>query len=100
MNIGSAVVRRLLTGNSARLFKLDKLGYASDLSSIEALPQAAERHQLLRVDLSEAEATAAAARQADPDLVLHLAAKSHVDRSIEGRAAFLESNVLGTFNPA
>jgi dTDP-glucose 4,6-dehydratase len=96
--IGGAVVRRLLTGSSARVFNLDKLGYASDLTSIEALPQASERHELLRVDLADAEATATAVRQADPDLVLHLAAESHVDRSIEGPAAFLESNVTGTFN--
>jgi len=49
------------------------------------------------VDLTVAEATAAAVRQADPDLVMHLAAESHVDRSIEGPAAFIESNVSGTF---
>jgi dTDP-glucose 4,6-dehydratase len=76
------------------VFNLDKCGYASDLTSIGDHP----RHRLLRVDLADAEATAAAVRQADPDLVLHLAAESHVDRSIEGPAAFLESNVIGTFN--
>jgi dTDP-glucose 4,6-dehydratase len=96
--IGGAVVRRLLTGSEAQVFNLDKCGYASDLTSIEALPQAAGRHTLLRVDLTDAEATAAAVRQADPDLVMHLAAESHVDRSIEGPAAFIESNVSGTFH--
>jgi len=96
--IGGAVVRRLLAESAAMVFNLDKIGYASDLTSIEALPQAAERHTLLRVDLSDAEATADAVRQADPDLVLHLAAESHVDRSIEGPGAFIESNVSGTFN--
>ncbi len=96
--IGGAVVRRLLRESEALVFNLDKCGYASDLTSIEALPQAAERHQLLQVDLTNAEATAAAVRQADPDLVLHLAAESHVDRSIEGPAAFIESNVTGTFH--
>ena len=96
--IGSAVVRRLLSESKAVVFNLDKLGYASDLASIEMLPQAVERHQLLRVDLVDAPATAAAVRQADPDLVLHLAAESHVDRSISGPDAFLESNVTGTFH--
>ncbi|MCP9827928.1 dTDP-glucose 4,6-dehydratase [Synechococcus sp. L2F] len=96
--IGGAVVRRLLRESDALVFNLDKFGYASDLTSIEALPQAAERHQLLQVDLTNAEATAAAVRQADPDLVLHLAAESHVDRSIEGPGAFIESNVTGTFH--
>ena len=92
--IGGAVVRRLLSDTPAQVFNLDKCGYASDLTSIGSHP----RHQLLKVDLADAEATAAAVRQADPDLVLHLAAESHVDRSIEGPAAFLESNVIGTFN--
>jgi dTDP-glucose 4,6-dehydratase len=95
--IGGAVVRRLLQESDALVFNLDKCGYASDLTSIEALPEAAERHTLLRVDLTDAEATAAAVQQADPDLVMHLAAESHVDRSIEGPAAFIDSNVSGTF---
>jgi len=101
--IGGAVVRRLLAESRATVFNLDKLGYASDLTSIERTlqalgPGAAERHQLLQVDLGDAEATAAAVRQADPDLVLHLAAESHVDRSISGPGAFIERNVTGTFN--
>ena len=95
--IGGAVVRRLLSESEALVFNLDKCGYASDLTSIEALPQAEARHQLLKVDLTDAAATAAAVQQADPDLVLHLAAESHVDRSIEGPGAFIESNVSGTF---
>ena len=57
-------------------------------------PEAEGRHQLLRLDLADAEATAAAVRQADPDLVLHLAAESHVDRSIAGPGAFINSNVV------
>jgi dTDP-glucose 4,6-dehydratase len=96
--IGGAVVRRLLSESEALVFNLDKCGYASDVTSIEALPQAEARHQLLRVDLTDAAATAAAVQQADPDMVLHLAAESHVDRSIEGPGAFIESNVTGTFN--
>jgi dTDP-glucose 4,6-dehydratase len=105
--IGSALVRRLLQESSARVFNLDKMGYASDLTSIDAvlaeLGASAEgsdgaRHQLLKVDLTDAQATAAAVRQADPDLVFHLAAESHVDRSIQGPEAFLHSNVIGTFH--
>jgi hypothetical protein len=99
VNIGGAVVRRLLEESEALAFNLDKCGYASDLTSIEALPQAGERHTLLQVDLTDAEATAAAILQkADPDLVLHLAAESHVDRSIEGPGAFIDSDVSGTFH--
>jgi dTDP-glucose 4,6-dehydratase len=97
------VVRWLLAESEAHVFKLDKTGYASDLTSIEQVLQelgsaAAGRHQRLRVDLSDGEATAEAVRQADPDLMLHLAAESHVDRSIEGPEAFLASNVSGTFH--
>ncbi len=105
--IGGAVVRRLLRESDVTIYNLDKLGYASDLTSIEAvlseLGDAAQgsegpRHQLLPVDLSDAAATAAAVATADPDLILHLAAESHVDRSIQGPAAFVQSNVLGTFH--
>jgi dTDP-glucose 4,6-dehydratase len=105
--IGGALVRRLLKGSASTVFNLDKLGYASDCAGIEhtlqTLGSSAEgpygsRHQLMAVDLSNAEATAAAVAAANPDLVLHLAAESHVDRSIDGPAAFIESNVTGTFN--
>jgi len=105
--IGGAVVRKLLRDSDTQIFNLDKLGYASDLSGIEAclqqLGNGAEiagvpRHSLLKVDLADGDATAEAVRRADPDLVLHLAAESHVDRSIEGPAAFIESNVMGTFH--
>ncbi len=92
--IGSAVVRRLLAESDAEVFNLDKFGYASDLSSIGNN----SRHHFLKVDLADAEATAAAVREADPDLVMHLAAESHVDRSIDGPGAFIESNVSGTFH--
>jgi dTDP-glucose 4,6-dehydratase len=118
VNIGGAVVRRLLTDSEALVFNLDKCGYASDLTSIEqvlaelgdraSIPEGESRHQLLQVDLTDAEATAEAVRQADPDLVMHLAAESHVDRSIEGPGAYgstsspdcvnITSNVNGTFH--
>ena len=101
--IGGALVRRLLADTNAQVFNLDKCGYASTLTSIELVlkalgPPAEGRHQLLRVDLADAEATAAGVQEADPDLVLHLAAESHVDRSITGPGAFISSNVNGTFH--
>lgn len=102
--IGGAVVRRLLQEPEVTVFNLDKLSYASDLTSIEgclggsSADLAESRHVLLTVDLSDAEATAAAVRQADPDLVMHLAAESHVDRSIDGPGLFMASNIIGTFH--
>ena len=105
---GGAMVRRPLAESAAQVFNLDKMGYASGISRIEALTRAAERHTLLRVDLTDAAATAEAVRQVDPDLVMHLAVESHLDRSIEGPAAygstsspdcaFFDSNVTGTFH--
>ena len=101
--IGGAVVRRLLQESSAVVFNLDKMGYASDLTSIDQVIQSlggdqAERHQLLKVDLANADAVQEAVNKADPDLVMHLAAESHVDRSISGPGVFIESNVTGTYN--
>lgn len=96
--IGGAVIRRLLSETNAEVFNLDKFGYASDLSGIQALRQGHDRHHVLRVDLADEEATEAAVSQADPDLILHLAAESHVDRSIDGPRVFLSSNVMGTFS--
>jgi dTDP-glucose 4,6-dehydratase len=115
---GWVVVRRLLAESEAPVFNLDKCGYVSDLTSIEHLlaelsPRALDaagqaRHTLLRVDLSDAEATAEAVQMADPDLVLHLAAESHLDRSIENPRAYgspnspdcvyIESHESGMFN--
>jgi dTDP-glucose 4,6-dehydratase len=92
--IGGAVIRRLLGHSDVEVYNLDKLGYASDLTSIGLHP----RHHLLQVDLADAAATLAAVQSADPDLVMHLAAESHVDRSIDSPGAFVESNVMGTFH--
>ena len=101
--IGSAVVRRLLADSDALVFNLDKMGYASDLTSIRQLldslgSEAETRHHLLQVDLCDGDTVQAAVDRADPDLVMHLAAESHVDRSISGPDAFINSNVNGTFH--
>ena len=98
--IGGAVVRRLLRESTVTVFNLDKMGYASDLTSIEQTLStlgegSAERHRLLHVDLTDAAAVEAAVKEADPDLVMHLAAESHVDRSISGPGEFIDSNVTG-----
>ena len=101
--IGGAVVRRLLRESTATVFNLDKMGYASDLTSIEEVLNDLgggdeQRHVLQRVDLADAGAVREAVKAADPDLVMHLAAESHVDRSIAGPGVFIESNVTGTYN--
>ena len=101
--IGGAVIRRLLRETDATIFNLDKMGYASNLDSIEAVvgelgDRAEKRHLLHKVDLRDPEAVNTAVEDADPDLVMHLAAESHVDRSISGPGVFIESNINGTYN--
>ena len=97
--IGGAMVRRLLRQADVQVFNLDKLGYASDLTWLNQLDSdARERHHLLRINLTDQKSTREAVLSADPHLVLHLAAESHVDRSIAGPTVFIESNIIGTFN--
>ena len=101
--IGGCLVRRLLRESNSFIFNLDKLGYASDTSGIDQClhditNDSAKRYQLLHVDLCDKNSLDHAIELADPDFVIHLAAESHVDRSIDSPKAFLDSNVLGTFN--
>ena len=95
--IGGTLVRRLLKETSHKIFNLDKLGYASNLDVVNSEFDL-KRYQLLNVDLSNQEDTKNAIDFIDPDIVFHLAAESHVDRSILGPRIFLEANIVGTFN--
>ena len=93
--IGSALVRHLLARTRHDVVNLDKLTYAA---SIEALEGAAPpRHVLEHADIVDATAVARIFREHQPDAVMHLAAESHVDRSIEGPAEFIQTNFVGTF---
>ena len=100
--IGGTVIRKLLKETEFNIFNLDKIGYASDEITIknyvESNPKLKKRYQLLKVDLNELNDVKKAIRVSDPDLVLHLAAESHVDRSIDDPSVFIESNIKGTFN--
>lgn len=94
--IGSAVVRQLIAETSAEVCTIDKLTYAGNLASLAEARQST-RHQFCRADICDAPAVAATFAQFRPDAVMHLAAESHVDRSIDGPAEFIETNVVGTF---
>ena len=101
--IGGAVIRKLLKESNCIIYNLDKMGYASDLTSIENVLinlniEKDTRHKLLKTDLSNYEETVSAVKYSDPDLIMHLAAESHVDRSIAGPGEFIKSNIIGTFN--
>ena len=95
--IGGFLIRRLLLRTNANVFNLDKLNYASDLSRINDL-ESHNRHTLLKVDLNNLQDTVSAIKRVDPDIIFHLAAESHVDRSIDNPTHFIHSNILGTFN--
>jgi dTDP-glucose 4,6-dehydratase len=94
--IGSALVRQLIEETEHRVANVDCLTYAGNL---ESLGDAREhpRHAFHRADICDAPALRAVFEQHEPDAVVHLAAESHVDRSIDGPAAFVTTNVVGTF---
>ena len=94
--IGSALLHHLVGETDAEVLCLDKLTYAGRRQSVEALT-ASGRLELRQADICDAAAVAAAFSAFRPDAVMHLAAESHVDRSIDGPAAFIETNVTGTF---
>jgi dTDP-glucose 4,6-dehydratase len=94
--IGSAVIRHCLRDTAHGIVNLDKLTYAASLDSLkEVLPNA--RYAFEQVDICDAAAVAQVFDTHQPDAVMHLAAESHVDRSIDGPAAFIETNIVGTY---
>ena len=95
--IGGTLVRRLMKETNSKIFNLDKLGYASN-PDVHSKYKDDDRYQLLNIDLFNLEETKAAIKLTDPDIIFHLAAESHVDKSIIFPRTFLESNVIGTFN--
>ena len=98
--IGGALVRKLISNHTNVVFNLDKLGYASDLESIDNLDLKNNfgNYTFINVDLVDKENLGDAIQKANPDVIMHLAAESHVDRSIDEPHHFLESNIVGTFN--
>ena len=94
--IGSAFVRHAIATTDYHVLVVDKLTYAGNLDSL-ATVRDDPRFRFLRADIADAEAMKAALSDFRPDVILHLAAESHVDRSIEGPATFVQTNVVGTF---
>jgi dTDP-glucose 4,6-dehydratase len=93
--IGSAVVRKLV-GGGRRVVNVDALTYAGNLDSLREVVEA-ETHVFERVDIVDAEEVRRVLREHRPGAIVHLAAESHVDRSIDGPAEFIRTNVQGTF---
>ena len=93
--IGSALVRQLIGETDAEVLNLDKLTYAGNLSSLRDV-SGSPRYRFVQADICDAAAVSKVFSEFHPDAVMHLAAESHVDRSIDGPLAFVNTNVLGT----
>ena len=93
--IGSAVVRRLLSSTNHQVINVDKLTYSGCLDSLGKWKTDA-KHRLERVDIADRKEVERVFREHHPEYVLHLAAESHVDRSIDGPSAFIQTNLVGT----
>ncbi len=94
--IGSAVIRHLIRDTAHDVVNIDKMTYAASEDALEAARHD-PRHVLVRADICDATAMSAAFEAHQPDVVMHLAAESHVDRSIDGPGDFIHTNVVGTF---
>ncbi len=94
--IGSAVIRHIIRHTSDSVVNLDKLTYAGNLESL-AETSANPRYAFEQVDICDRAEVERVFHEHQPDAVMHLAAESHVDRSIDGPAAFIETNIVGTY---
>ncbi|EGR3970396.1 TPA: dTDP-glucose 4,6-dehydratase [Vibrio cholerae] len=94
--IGSAVVRHIISNTQDCVINLDKLTYAGNLESLASVASS-ERYAFEQVDICDRAELDRVFAEHQPDAVMHLAAESHVDRSIDGPAAFIETNIVGTY---
>lgn len=94
--IGSALVRRLITSSEHEVLVYDKLTYAGVLESLDPVADS-PRYRFVQADIADPEAVAAALASFRPQVIAHLAAESHVDRSIDGPGDFIQTNIVGTF---
>ena len=94
--IGSSVIRHIISNTSNSVINVDKLTYAGNLESLVEV-DSSDRYVFEQVDICNRSELARVFAEHEPDAVMHLAAESHVDRSITGPAAFIETNIVGTY---
>tara|TARA_B100001063_G_scaffold73711_1_gene67918 strand:+ start:2771 stop:3859 length:1089 start_codon:yes stop_codon:yes gene_type:complete len=94
--IGSAVIRHIIENTQDSVINLDKLTYAGNLESLEGVANS-NRYSFEQVDICDSAELKRVFAEHQPDAIMHLAAESHVDRSIDGPAAFIETNIVGTY---
>ena len=95
--IGSALVRYLINETDNQVVNFDKLTYAGNLESLKSIENN-DRYHFIQGDICDKENVDAVLEQFQPDFIMHLAAESHVDRSIDGPGEFIETNVVGTYS--
>lgn len=95
--IGSAVIRHIISNTDDDVLNIDKLTYAGNLESLKEIDQN-PRYTFQQIDICDKEALEKAFNSFKPNLVMHLAAESHVDRSIDGPAEFINTNIVGTYH--
>ncbi|MBE7186481.1 MAG: dTDP-glucose 4,6-dehydratase, partial [Methylobacterium mesophilicum] len=95
--IGSAVCRHLVVSTGHRVVNLDKLTYSASLASLASIEDD-PRYHFIQADIADRETVGTALREHGIDIVMHLAAETHVDRSIDVPTAFIETNIVGTFH--
>ena len=94
--IGSAVIRNIISNTADSIINLDKLTYAGNLESLSEV-EASERYSFEQVDICNRAELDRVFKKYQPDAVMHLAAESHVDRSIDGSTEFIKTNIVGTY---
>lgn len=94
--IGSAVIRHIIENTHHHVLNVDKLTYAGNLESLQSIEQS-ERYQFFQTDICDQVELEKIFENFQPNVVMHLAAESHVDRSIDGPAAFIQTNIIGTY---
>ena len=95
--IGSALVRHLIDNTEHEVLNLDKLTYAGNLESLAPIATNT-RYEFVLADIADQPAVSAVLERFQPQAIMHLAAESHVDRSIDGPAAFIQTNIVGTYS--
>ncbi len=94
--IGSAVIRHIIQNTNNHVLNIDKLTYAGNLESLREIDQDSN-YEFKQIDICDTEQITAAIEAFQPHAIMHLAAESHVDRSIDGPAAFIQTNIVGTY---
>ncbi|MBP3062645.1 dTDP-glucose 4,6-dehydratase [Ectopseudomonas chengduensis] len=95
--IGSALIRHLIQSTEHDVLNLDKLTYAGNLESLAPVDDN-PRYRFVQADIADSPVVAQTLAEFQPDAIMHLAAESHVDRSIDGPAAFIQTNIVGTYS--